>query len=541
MSKKYNILFIVSDQEQGKPLIPKGFALPNHERLKKMGVHFRNYHVNTTLCTPSRACIYTGTQVPTNKMFDNENFSFVNALDPKIPTFGTMLREAAGYQTTYKGKWHVGKFDYRKSKSDQMEQYGFSEYQTFGDTHGGPHDGMKNDPLFAKEAVEWLKKNARAVTKSEKPWCLTVNFINPHDIMFFKAGDAHKPALMNTTLKPKDNPLYDKIWDLELPKNLRDDLKEQPDGVRGYYESQETLFGIIDMNEEAAWKDYRNYYFNCMMDGDANLGAVLDALEASGDAKDTIIFYTSDHGEMAGGHQLTQKGNNAFEELVAVPLIISHPDGGHGEVCEGLVASVDLAPTILGMAGVPEAELKKKYPTVIGDDISALVMAPKTAKAPRGSPTAPGKGAFFSWDCLFTVDAPWVTKLNEKTLEVDIEGYIQNPPDFYIRDFPRLFKELGLPDLKKRNMLRGVFDGRYKMIRYFALNKYHQPKDVEELLANNSVGLYDLETDPDEMVNLAHPSRLDKHRDLLKTMNDKLNQLTKAEIPTGDEGPFGLK
>ncbi len=88
-------------------------------------------------------------------------------------------------------------------------------------------------------------------------------------------------------------------------------------------------------------------------------------------------------------------------------------------------------------------------------------------------------------------------------------------------------------------MLRGVFDGRYKLIRYFAIDNYHLPETVEALLANNDVALYDLVNDPHEMVNLAHPEHPNYDEALLAQMNEKLNRLILAEIGE-DKSPYGL-
>ena len=96
--------------------------------------------------------------------------------------------------------------------------------------------------------------------------------------------------------------------------------------------------------------------------------------------------------------------------------------------------------------------------------------------------------------------------------------------------FKVLVDEIGVPDLEKREMFRGVFDGRYKLVRYFGLGGYNLPTEVPQLLADNDVALYDLLSDPDEMENLADPAHPRYDEALLAAMNQKLNALIEEEI-----------
>ena len=96
--------------------------------------------------------------------------------------------------------------------------------------------------------------------------------------------------------------------------------------------------------------------------------------------------------------------------------------------------------------------------------------------------------------------------------------------------FVATLNQIGSPDVDKRELFRGIFDGRYKLIRYFGLAHYHIPESVDELLANNDVALYDLRNDPEEMSNLADPDSDNYDLGLLAKMNTKLNALIEAEI-----------
>ncbi len=118
------------------------------------------------------------------------------------------------------------------------------------------------------------------------------------------------------------------------------------------------------------WHNHVNYYINCMLDVDRHIGTVLDALEANGQAENTIIVFTSDHGEMAGAHHLRQKGSVAFKETVNVPLIIVDPRHSGGVRTEAVGSHLDLVPTTLAYAGLSEQERKQRYPFLKGCDLS---------------------------------------------------------------------------------------------------------------------------------------------------------------------------
>jgi hypothetical protein len=96
--------------------------------------------------------------------------------------------------------------------------------------------------------------------------------------------------------------------------------------------------------------------------------------------------------------------------------------------------------------------------------------------------------------------------------------------------FKGILDEIGVPDLEKRELFRCVFDGRYKLVRYFGLGGYNLPATVEQLLADNDVALYDLSLDPEEMDNLADPANPKYSEELLSAMNQKLNALIDEEI-----------
>jgi arylsulfatase len=529
MSERPNILLIVTDQEYAHQTLPAGVTLPNRDRLHARGVTFNNHQVTTTVCTPSRSVMWTGQHTPHTRMIDNTNFAWIEDMraDAEVlPTIGHMLRDQ-GYYTAYKGKWHESELAEEDSK-DAMELFGFSDFQEWGDAIGAPLDGLTKDPLTAADAEKWLQTRAPEL-KDSKPWFLAVNFINPHDIMYFDTDDEEMVQVRGIfpIFGAPDTPVYNPKWSTTLPESFSDDLSAQPQAVRNYKALCDGTYGRIPTERQDMWHNHINYYINCMRDVDRHIGTVLDSLEESGLAENTIIIFTSDHGEMGGAHHLRQKGSVAFKETVNVPLVIVDPRQEGGTWTEAVGSHLDLVPTILSIAGLSDSERQGRYPSLKGYDLSALIADPGS-DGPRGSSQNPGIGSLYTYDMIGTIDFGWLQRnapqlLDAAASEAGVE-FVRG------QEFLDQVKDLEKPNLDNRELFRGVFDGRYKLVRYFGLAHYNLPDTVGALLANNDVALYDLQKDPEEMDNLADPKNPGFDRDLLETMNAKLNTLIKKEI-----------
>jgi arylsulfatase len=530
MSEQPNILMIVTDQEYAHQPMPADFALPSRDRIRARGVTFNQHHCTTTVCTPSRSVMYTGQHTPHTRMFDNTNFAWIDDMkaDPKtLPTIGHMLRDL-GYHTVYKGKWHLSEFPTEGSRV-AMEPYGFSEYQDWGDVIGGPLDGALKDGKIADETVDWLAKRAPEVAAA-KPWFMAVNFVNPHDVMFFDtdAEEMVQVKAMFPIFDAPDTPLYHQKWQTTLPASFFDDLEGQPSAVRNYKRLCDMYYGRIPMDRRDMWHNHVNYYLNCILDVDRHIGAVLDELEASGQADNTIVIFTADHGEQGGAHHLRQKGSVAFQESVNVPLVIADPRHPGANRSDAVGSHLDLVPTILAFAGLSEDERRKRYPLLKGHDLSGVVCDPASV-GPRGSSATPGKGSLITYDMIATVDAEWFVRNVTKVFDAAAAAAGQ---EFHrgMEAFEGLVNEIGVPNPEARELFRGIFDGRYKLVRYFGMGDYNLPADVQQLLADNDVALYDLQSDPEEMENLANPAHPRYDEALLSAMNQKLNALIAEEI-----------
>jgi arylsulfatase len=231
---------------------------------------------------------------------------------------------------------------------------------------------------------------------------------------------------------------------------------------------------------------------------------------------------------MAGAHHLRQKGSIAFRETVNVPLVIVDPRQTGGTRTDAVGSHLDLVPTLLAYAGLSEEEQRGRYPFLKGRDLSGVVTDP-TTEGPRGSADKPGNGALLTYDMIMTIDAQWL--LGNAPMLMDVAA-AEAGLEFHrgTEAFLAILDQIGTPDLDKRELFRGIFDGRYKLVRYFGLGHYHLPGSVEELLANNDVALYDLRIDPEEMNNLADPDNPNYSEELLAIMNAKLNDLIETEI-----------
>ena len=514
-----NILMIVTDQEHRllSSELPTGYRLPGHERLAERGVTFENHQIASCVCTPSRAVLYTGRHIQNNGMFDNADFPWSDNLSTEIDTIGDLLRRQ-GYYTAYKGKWHLNT-DFETTNKlhspkrllvDEMEAYGFSDYFGIGDIVAHTEGGYLHDDVIASMARSWMRGQGERLRRDNKPWFLAVNLVNPHDVMYYNTdlpGEAvQSGATMMRVNREPGSAVYRQQWDVKLPesRNEKLDAPGRPPCHKEFRHARGALVGVVP-NEDDRWRRLNNYYLNCIQDVDSHVVEILDELDSLGLAESTIVIYTSDHGELAGAHGMNGKGANAYRENNNVPFIISHPAHQGNKRCKAVTSHVDIATTLMSMAGGSVDGLP-------GKDISGLLENPEAASFDTLRP-----GALYNYNMFAYVDAEFL-------------GNIRN--HFAQGGKPEELAEKGWrPNLRKRGAIRSVYDGRYKFNRYFAPMEHHVPKTMEELFANNDVELFDVKNDPVEMKNLAVDRS--KYGDLIVTMNDKLNLLIEEEV--GDD------
>jgi arylsulfatase len=520
---QYNILFILTDQErQFRPgELPADLPLPAHERLRFRGTTFLNHTINSCVCTPSRSVIYTGRHIQQTRMFDNTNFPWIQSLSTDLPTVGDLLREA-GYYTAYKGKWHLTKeFETvnhlnapTKIFTAEMEAYGFSDYVGVGDIIAHTQGGYRHDGITAAMAGSWLRGTGRRLAAETKPWFLAVNLVNPHDVMFYDTDAPGSPVRAQPGLAPiaRDpvDPLYAAQWQFDLPASHRQAIDEagRPSAHREFLSSHDAMVGAV-ANEPARWRRRHNYYLNCLRDADRNIETVLAELDASGLADRTIVILTADHGDMDGAHQLHAKGAVAYREQNNVPLIVSHPAHAGGGTCKAVTSHLDLAPTLVALAGVEPEQRSATARSLPGKDLSTLLRDPGAAAL-----DAVHDGVLFNYNMFAYLDGDF---LHKAVKHIQAGGN------------PKQLQAAGIvPDMRKRGAVRSVYDGRYVFTRYFSPKEHNKPVTLEALYSSNDVELFDRDQDPNELHNLAAAGG--PHRELVLALNDKLNRLIEAEV-----------
>ena len=341
-------------------------AAPNLAALRQAGVEFTNQYIAAAMCSPSRACFITGLYTHQNGMLltNTEGLTGVGdlispSLDPRFPTYGHILSEM-GYDTPWFGKWHISSDDHSTGYS--LERFGFSHNEPTPAANGGPGQGMTRDDDIAALFVDYVKQ------EHEQPWCATVALINPHDIAFYPVGTEQIP---NQDESPS-------IFTALAP-NFEDPIENIKQGKpaiqRQIMVSAMTLFGPMPYFPEEKpipeglpedfpdqripgfpqiWFEYQDLYVKLTGMVDQQIGRVLKALADSPYADNTIIVFTSDHGEYIGAHGLRGKGVAVYEESVRVPLYVVDPTGRFqrevGAVRDQLTSSVDIMPFILTAA-----------------------------------------------------------------------------------------------------------------------------------------------------------------------------------------------
>ena len=520
VQQKYNILLIVTDQERFLEAadLPTGYRLPGHEKLASRGTVFENHQIASCVCTPSRSVVYTGQHIQNNGMFDNTNFPWSNDLSTDIPTLGDMLRRQ-GYYTAYKGKWHLtDEFETandlhmpKRLLSEEMAEYGFADYFGIGDMIAHTEGGYLHDGVIASMTRSWLRGKASELRTENTPWFMAVNLINPHDVMYYNTDLPNAPveqlqnAMMHMNHEP-DTEQFRQVWDVALPESRKQAVTGlgRPPAHLDFTDARSALVGRVP-NEDDRWRRLNNYYLNCLQSVDGHLLDILNEMDDQGLTENTIVIFTADHGELGGAHGLSGKGATAYREQNNVPFIVSHPDYPGNRRCKAVTSHLDLATTLVSLAGGrvdQEANLH-------GKDISTVLSDPESA-----SFDAIRTGALFNYNMLAFLDSDFLLNISTFIKEGG------NPTEIPGKGWR--------PNLAKRGAIRSVFDGRYKFSRYFSPQEHNLPSSIETLFGHNDVELFDLKSDPNELNNLALDSQ--KNGDLLIALNEKLNALIESEV-----------
>jgi arylsulfatase len=492
----YNILFITTDQERYFSEFPEGTNYKARQLLAELGTTFEKHYVCANVSTSSRSVIYTGTHITDTAMLDNTDFPWQGPMDESLVTVGDRMREA-GYYTAYKGKWHMGDSSIREDVKPQitdLEGYGFADWGGV-DRLGKVCEGFDVDPVIVSEAVTWLDGTGKQLNADGKSFFLAVNLVNPHDIMNYD-NTGYKSNFLTLGGKPESE-VYDKTYADPVPASWNFDVNasDVPDALRNYQHNWGMITGSI--NDEEAWKDYQDYYYNCIQDNDNSLMELLTYLTYNGMLDNTIIVFTSDHGEMHGSHGLKGKGGFIYENNIHVPLHIIHPDYEGGKSISALTCHMDLAPTFVDMASLSDEQKENICGDLTGNSLLDLM---------NGTENSVRDGSLFCFEML---------SFTAMQINVDESG-----------------KEVVSFDTSVRGMVRGIVTENYKFARYFSPIDFNTPTTIEQLLSHNDIQLFDLKNDPGELNNLAADPAANEA--LIMDLNAQLNRLIEKEIGVDD-------
>ncbi|MGL1894472.1 MAG: sulfatase-like hydrolase/transferase [Spirochaetaceae bacterium] len=386
--KRPNILIFMTDQQRGDSLTNPLIPTPHLDKFRQEGITFTDAYCPSPHCCPSRASFFTGLYPTRHGVWNNVDVA--NALSRTTKDsvgFFTDILCKDGYRMDYNGKWHVSsqfgpeeigwnvgsvKGNQAKFKSDgkpfTMEEMEIEKHRNWqkyskckidnkddsrksGDiirtgypryTHYGVNGNPFQDVDVTTEAVDTILNRKKS---DNAPWIQYIGLLGPHDP--YKVPQEFLDKI-DTNL-------------IELPESFNDDMKDKP----GFYRRIQDIYSRLPREEHI--KSLHHYYAFCSF-VDAQFGRILDAINITGEADNTIILFVSDHGDYAAEHGLWTKGLAPFKGAYHIPAVISWPNGikNPGREIDEMISLVDFAPTFLEAVNSHKSNPHGKIPTEEG-------------------------------------------------------------------------------------------------------------------------------------------------------------------------------
>jgi len=332
---KPNLLFIHADQQHFGAI--SGLQCPyvhtpNIDRLVERGVTFTQSYSSNPICCPARGTWYTGRCGSETGLVSNET-----RMGPAFPDLGQWF-SSRGYEAIYSGKWHIPGRDpstsFRVMTSDPSGQ------------------GEHCDVMVSRSAQAFL-----ADYSGDKPFFLSLGFLQPHDCCYWAFSNGDSIEKLPYGLTERNLP--------PLPKNFSTKFVEaQAPAVQTWLG---LVKGWVRKWTPLHWRYYMWSYYRQVEMMDAEIGRVLDALEDSRFADNTLLVFTSDHGDALARRRLIQKWT-LYDETARVPLIIVPPGGAKGRLdTSHVISGLDIAPTLCDYAGI------ERMPDARGASVKPLV------------------------------------------------------------------------------------------------------------------------------------------------------------------------
>lgn len=347
-----NILLIMTDQHRYDALghVNQRIKTPHLDQLAREGTRFTRAYTPCSLCTPARASILTGLYPHDHGLLTNNDMYHVlnPELHDRVQAFSSLLR-TQGWNCGYVGKWHVGhdklpstfgfegmdipdygKLDDYAPYLEYLKKNGLEKPGRSGLTWTGPSEATV--PWYLTEVARDMVKR---YAKEEQPFCLWLNYWGPHAPYFCEEPYAS---------------MYDPASIPEWP-NFRDSLEGKPNTHRRFIETG------FEGSRDKPWEHWRELvakYWGKTTAIDAQIGRLLETLRETGCAENTLVVFTTDHGDATGMHGgLFDKGSHMYEETMHIPMITRWPERiAAGGQCGEFVSLLDLMPTFLDLAGI---------------------------------------------------------------------------------------------------------------------------------------------------------------------------------------------
>ena len=338
-----NVVFILSDDHRYDfmgfmPGAPEFLDTPAMDRMAKEGAHVANAFVTTSLCSPSRASILTGRYAHRHGVVDN------TSPIPEGTVFFPQQLQRAGYRTAYIGKWHMGE----DAESDRPRD-GFDHWISFRGqgTYVDPQLNVNGEnarvsgyttDILTDSALAWLQRQR---SSGDRPFFLYLS---------------HKAVHAEFVPAPRHAGRFDSAT-IRYPETMGNTIANYRDKPQWVREQRYSWHGVDHMYHGAMEFDqfYRNYT-ETLLSLDESIGRVLSFLDSAGLSQSTLVLYMGDNGFLLGEHGLIDK-RNAYEESIRVPMLAYAPGFvAPGSRISGIVRNIDVAPTILDLAGARPAQ-----------------------------------------------------------------------------------------------------------------------------------------------------------------------------------------
>ena len=559
VQRRPNFLLILTDQLRYPPPYESAElrefrerTTPGQQSLARDGVSFERHYPMSAACSPSRASMLTGHYPSLHgvsqtdglaKHADSDDMFWLE--HDTVPTLGDWFR-AGGYRTFYKGKWHVSHAHLdddgnegqvqsidkdgtarqdgvdKYLEADLLEKYGFSEW-VGPEPHGlgARNTGTVKDRFTADETIDLLRR-LNDESDDDQPWLTVCSLLNPHDIALFGLV----ALAQGLRYHPREVPR------VEQAPTHDENLSTKPSCQQSYNDAWGKIIAPQPWNQL-----HFKFYYQLQATVDEQISRVLDALQSSGQHENTIVVFSSDHGDMQGAHGgLHEKWHCAYDEALRVPFIVSSPLLPSGSRrLETPTSHADLIPTLLGLAGIDVADATAKLNeshhqtrALVGRDLSAAIRStePKVDPAPI---------LFMTDDEISEGSAPSASPFNRVARLARIYETVQQPnhietviSEVEIEGEPHLVKFSRYHDNQQFWTAPGERDERIKGRKTLVFTE-PEPDEYE---------LYDLTEDPLEERNLADPAfSNDNSQSLQATMLTVLNEqlFAKRLVPTTGE------